>query len=158
MSTEPPQFDGETLRRSRSTGDIPSREVSRPERIRITPSYRYSESHTHATDVVVQGRTVAFDEHALTSRPDPPPIAHRAPSSTPRRPWSPPPTVVEDADHESIRAAPVEDPLPTPALPQNMSWFGRTMAFFGYGRNASRVRREFVSLIWNLGWGFVQVR
>lgn len=31
------------------------------------------------------------------------------------------------------------------------------MGFFGYGRGASRARRSFVSLVWNLSWGFTQI-
>ncbi|KAF7981866.1 hypothetical protein HWV62_31423 [Athelia sp. TMB] len=34
---------------------------------------------------------------------------------------------------------------------------GRILAFFGYGRRASKARRALVSLVWNLGWGFIQL-
>lgn len=46
--------------------------------------------------------------------------------------------------------------IPEEGLPPYTTWYGRTMAFFGYGRRSSKARRELVTLIWNLSWGFVQ--
>jgi hypothetical protein len=152
MATNHPHFDGEILRRSRSTGDLPTGHLRRPERVRISPNHRYSESHARSTDRASSSRSVAFDDHP---RADPSSIGHRSPISAARRPWSPPPTVNEDPDEEPA--------VPHPGLPvhpppqQYRSLYGKTLAFFGYGRNASRARRAFVSLIWNLGWGLVQV-
>ena len=97
MSEDSLHFDPHPLRRTLSTGDIPSRELPRPPRARISHYPRYPNDHP----------------------PDPP--------------------------TESPQAQPYR------------TWYARMMAFFGYGRRASKARRELVSLIWNLCWGFVQV-
>ncbi|KAF8893330.1 hypothetical protein BD779DRAFT_1758941 [Infundibulicybe gibba] len=39
----------------------------------------------------------------------------------------------------------------------NRSLYSRAMTFFGYGRGASRARKNLVSLYWHLGWGFIQI-
>jgi len=41
---------------------------------------------------------------------------------------------------------------------QRRSLYSRTLAYFGVGRGASHARKSLVSLIWNLSWGFSQVR
>ncbi|KZP34709.1 hypothetical protein FIBSPDRAFT_810130 [Athelia psychrophila] len=54
-----------------------------------------------------------------------------------------------------------QQPAPTvhdlPETEPYQSRFGRMMAFFGYGRRASKARRALVSLIWNFSWGFIQL-
>lgn len=131
MSEDSLQFDPHALRRTLSTGDIPSRgnggngggggvngvnggesTVPRPQRARIS----------------VGGASTSSTPHPLRyhNHTDPPPIEHPLPTIT-------------------------EHPQPY------RTWYGRMMGFFGYGRRASKARRELVSLIWNLSWGFVQV-
>jgi hypothetical protein len=166
MAATPLRFDGESLRRSRSTGDIPTSEVSRPEPAQTSSTFRYSGSHTRSGDSATSAasssnnasspRTVAFDDQA---RAAPSPMAHRNTNSTARRPWSPPPTVAEEPDHEAEPAPPppvVDEPIPL-SPQRRLSLYSRVFAFFGYGRGASRSRKAFVSLFWNLGWGLVQV-
>jgi hypothetical protein len=48
-------------------------------------------------------------------------------------------------------------PRPLPPRQHNRSIYSRTMAFFGYGRGASRVRRAQVGLVYNMCWGLIQV-
>jgi hypothetical protein len=103
MSEDSLQFDPHVLRRTLSTGDIPSREVPRPHRARISAS-------------------------------------HRSPTEEAPAETAPDPVVV----------------FTTQDTQPYQTWYGRTMAFFGYGRRASKARRALVSLIWNLSWGFVQ--
>lgn len=103
MSEDSLHFDPHALRRTLSTGDIPSRELPRPARARISASGHYP----------------------------------RYPNEHPPDPPTELPSIVEAQPYRT--------------------WYGRTMAFFGYGRRASKARRELVSLIWNLSWGFVQV-
>jgi hypothetical protein len=156
MTTNPPRVDGEMLRRSRSEGDIPASDLPRPARIRTSPTFRYSESYARSIDRASSSRTVAFEEHI---RADSPTAVHRVSTSTARRLWSPPPTVTETVDNEADPATSAGDDAAILAqMQRRLSWYARTLAFFGYGRSASRARRAFVSLIWNLGWGLVQVR
>lgn len=103
MSQESLQFDPHSLRRTLSTGDIPSRDIPRPQRVRISAT-------------------------------------HRHPTEEPTPPTAPDPEVA----------------LTVPETQPYRTWYGRTMAFFGYGRRASKARRALVSLIWNLSWGMVQ--
>jgi hypothetical protein len=107
MSEDSLQFNPHALRRTLSTGDIPSREIPRPQRVRISVSHRYP---------------------------------------------------AEDAPAAPEATAPEEPeaPLTMPDTQPYRTWYGRTMAFFGYGRRASKARRALVSLIWNLSWGVVQ--
>ncbi|KAJ3815890.1 hypothetical protein F5876DRAFT_85516 [Lentinula aff. lateritia] len=44
-----------------------------------------------------------------------------------------------------------------PVYPPNHSTVARFLRFFGYGNDASKVRKQLVSLIWSLGWGFAQM-
>jgi len=126
-------------------------ELSRPDRAHTT-GHQHSESHSQPTDRVTSPRTVAFDDHI--SRADLAPALHRTSSSTARRPWSPP-TVIHP-NHNTEQLIPPSDNAPPQPRPHR-SLYRKTLAFFGYGRGASRARRAFVSLIWNLGWGLVQV-
>jgi hypothetical protein len=101
MSEDSLHFDPHALRRTLSTGDIPSRDISRPQRARISTNHRQPTEETPAAAV--------------------PDVAFTVPETQPYR-----------------------------------TWYGRTMAFFGYGRRASKARRALVSLVWNLSWGVVQ--
>ncbi|TFK75437.1 hypothetical protein BDN72DRAFT_757762 [Pluteus cervinus] len=84
--------------------------------------------------------------------------------STPGRVWSPQPAIAEHPDDNAILTT---TPRPTtasadtqgrvPLRQHNRSLYSRTMAFFGYGRGASRARRSLVALLWNIAWGFVQI-
>lgn len=167
MSSDPPRLEGGALRRARSMGDLPATEINPC--LGCTHrscNHRYSESHTHIRHDEPD-QMVPFSN--TFPRPPPgelalPPAIHRGPRSSGmshNRSWTPPATVVEDPEGEprasSVRFEDHSRPVqPTPRQ-HNLSLYTKTMAYFGYGRAASRTRRELVSLIWNLGWGFVQV-
>ncbi|KAJ3857686.1 hypothetical protein EV368DRAFT_29857 [Lentinula lateritia] len=48
-------------------------------------------------------------------------------------------------------------PLQRPIYPPIISTITKILRFFGFGDDASRVRKTLVSLIWNLGWDFAQM-
>lgn len=158
MATSTPRVDGETLRRSRSEGDISTSEVPHPERIRISQTTRRSESYAHASDLASFSRAAVSEERGEdVNRAESSSAPHRTSTSTSRRQRPPPPTVLEDPDLEVDAPTNNADANVPSQNQQGLTRYGRTMAFFGYGRGASRARRAFVSLLWNLGWGFVQV-
>ncbi|KAJ4483421.1 hypothetical protein J3R30DRAFT_3284694 [Lentinula aciculospora] len=80
---------------------------------------------------------------------------------TPSEPQPPPPAVL----HSLAAAAPTNVPTNNTAqgpqlrrhYPPNHWTIARVLRFFGYGNNASKARRQLVSLICCLGWGFAQV-
>ncbi|KAF7321315.1 RING-type domain-containing protein [Mycena kentingensis (nom. inval.)] len=83
----------------------------------------------------------------------------------------PPPTAVPSPSRQAIPdylplspvapaapAAPLNEPAPqVPGPGEDASLHARLLAFFGYGRGASRARKQLVSLFYNLCWGFVQI-
>ncbi|KAJ3896281.1 hypothetical protein GG344DRAFT_36893 [Lentinula edodes] len=87
---------------------------------------------------------------------------HQVIASMPSSPRIPPPAILH----------PPSTPIPTnvqtnntargppprrPVYPPNHSTIARLLRFFGYGNDASKVRKQLVSLIWSLGWGFAQM-
>ncbi|KAJ3866590.1 hypothetical protein EV359DRAFT_79431 [Lentinula novae-zelandiae] len=62
----------------------------------------------------------------------------------------PPPTPIPT--NNTIPAPPLRRPVHTHHSP-----VARLLHFLGYGNDASKVRKELVSLIWRLGWGFAQM-
>ncbi|KAJ7072322.1 hypothetical protein C8F01DRAFT_973331 [Mycena amicta] len=68
----------------------------------------------------------------------------------------PPPAVLPPPTQSESRpqTPPIADPLPPPTT-HNVSFYS-LITFFGYGR-ASRARKQLVSLVYNLSWGFVQI-
>lgn len=139
MSTVSASEDDRPLRRTQSTGDItPS--ILRPERARVSPNYRYSESHSYTTDGVhdLIPRTVVLDA---------PPDTLRSPPSggTPLR------IVWEGTENAG-------SPWVNETYPLQLSWYKRVQLWLGRGRGASGARKAMVDFIWNISWGFFQVR
>ncbi|KAJ3799185.1 hypothetical protein GGU11DRAFT_679995 [Lentinula aff. detonsa] len=76
--------------------------------------------------------------------PSPPsPIPHRLPTAIPL--------------NVSTNNTAHSPPSPRPGHSLNQSMIPRVLRFFGYGNNASKARRQLVSLIWNLVWCFAQI-
>lgn len=149
-----------SLRRIRSTGDIPQRPAS----AHIPGTSRSSQSRYDSPDL----RLPLNDDHVGLSSLSP---ESQSAGGTPWRRWTPPPVITEHPDNAQAQDArpnhfadvhpPVMQAVHRPPLPplrqHNRSLYSQTMAFFGYGRGASRARRSLVALLWNLTWGFVQV-
>jgi len=142
MSTDLPSV--ETLRRTRSTGDIPVTDVPRPERVLLPP--RHSESHSSSITAVPTTSSTVLDQPRSASVPN----SSVAPRPPPSSIWTLSRPLVEDSQRDV--ASPEEPPRG-----QNRSLYSKVLAFFGYGRNPSRVRKELVALIWSVSWGCAQV-
>jgi len=106
---------------------------------------------------------VSSSTHPLSLPPTPivPPTAHTASNTAPIS--SRTPSIVGAADGQQAREA-LEliqadlERLGRQHREHNLSLYTRTMAFFGYGREGSRKRRAYVSLLWNLASSLAQVR
>ncbi|KAJ7218062.1 hypothetical protein GGX14DRAFT_599489, partial [Mycena pura] len=133
----------------RSAGDVPSSSTIRsPEPVRLQSS-RYSESHVRSPDSNLPRHSAA------------PPALPRGINSAglvierARSTASPIP------EQSNVPAALPTPSPPAPAAPpvaaHNVSLHSRTMTFFGYGRGASRARKQLVSMWYNLAWGSVQI-
>lgn len=183
-----------SLRRIRSTGDIPTRDRRRPEPLRLLSNTRGNRDPSGAEEHLSPSQHVTTDISTVSVPKNMRQTPHSA-GPTVFRPGTPPPAAARSSDDSSLTFAPgpsttlaspppaivvhhapsissppretprsppaVIPPLrnrPSPPRQHNRSLYSRTMAFFGYGRGASRARRSFVTLIWNLAWGFVQVR
>jgi len=149
MSTDP-----QSLRRSRSTGDIPGFESARPDLVRISPNSRHSESHPNPSNgaSLPSSRTLTNEPQSSTTDTL---AALQAPLPSQSRIGN---TQVEEGVDEPTRATSPERPNVNRAPHRRRrSLYSTTLAFFGFGRNASRARRELVYLIWALSAGFAQV-
>ena len=129
------------LRRIRSAGDIPRRtDLPHPEQA----SFRMSES-SDIPDVRIN-------------------IQPSIPATLSPRLVQSLEMVPTAASHTNSQHQGFPDPLVTSSLDQQdrhqqrRSLYSRTLAYFGVGRGASHARKSLVSLIWNLSWGFSQVR
>jgi len=154
-----------TLRKTRSTGDIPTTDIQRPGQVYIASSSRYSESNSDAADRTLPLNDETQDTFLLTVSSTMSRELQRADPGL-GQVQSAAPAVVELPEDAQAQAT-VQHPVPVATVDQhnrlpprlhNRSLYSRTMAYFGYGRDASRARRSLVALLWNLGWGFVQVR
>ncbi|KAJ7579264.1 hypothetical protein C8J56DRAFT_340856 [Mycena floridula] len=137
------------LRRIRSVGDIPSSDPTSAPPFLLTISKGSDESNHEASGSTPPGSApAAIQEHPLEPQiPEPPPSA-----------VLPSPTAASPLMSQYVTVATPHRPeqMPPPRR-HNRSVYSRTMAFFGYGRGASRARRSLVSLIWNTAWGVVQI-
>lgn len=139
------------LRRIRSAGDTPSENVRRPDPVHVSTTPRRSESQA--------GRVASPNECDPAYM-----YSNWALPATPARSHSPSPVTERFQSPQSrINSTPQRTvPLSpnrvhsTPPM-QNRSIYTRTKAFFGIGRGASRARRSFVSMCWNVVWAVVQV-
>ena len=133
MSTD--VLPADSLRRTRSTGDLPIADILRPDRAQTAP-HRYSESSSR-----MPPPTIATAHN--TESPASPQVI------SPRLTWSPIVPLVE----EEVLVDREGDATPR----RRRSLYGDILAFFGLGR-ASESRKELVSLIFNVTWSFIQVR
>ncbi|KAL0955910.1 hypothetical protein HGRIS_002101 [Hohenbuehelia grisea] len=140
-----------SLRRSRSTGDLHPPQSRQNSHVRSPQHSRHSTTITHQ-----HGRAPALNLGEGASLVSSPPLAHREPRSARTSTvgvggiFSPPAAVVQGMDDAQAHHQHL-------TIVYRQSWFSRTLAFFGYGRNASHSRRIFVSLLWNQGLGFTQI-
>ncbi|KAJ6593910.1 hypothetical protein B0H19DRAFT_977069 [Mycena capillaripes] len=145
--------DARDLRRIRSAGDRPV--SSTPEPVLFRPSRR-SESHVQSLGPQLPIPDASQSSSTVTV----PPAIARGPNSAGlviERSRSTVPTIHEHPDVPVALPAPPPPPPPPPLAAHNVSSYSRIMTFFGYGRGASRERKQLVSLWYNLAWGFVQV-
>jgi hypothetical protein len=137
MSSDIPPVD--SLRRTRSTGDMPVVEISRIDRA-VTATHRYSASHSMPP---------VSDTTAINAES---PVPETIGPS--RQFWSPIVAPLEEEEHTDI---------PSPTNQSNTGHRHRhglgsdILAFFGYG-HASASRRELVSVVFVFVWSFIQVR
>jgi hypothetical protein len=152
------------LRRIRSTGDIAhAQRWNPPESWRpVVEGARRTRMHVPSRSVggppLPQSRPMGQSSTTVVGTADPS-------TAAPSQPQPPQPIITVDAHirptwptsapPSSVNTMP--DPHPPLRRQHNRSHYTRIMAFFGYGRTASRARRMIVSLLWNLSWGFVQV-
>jgi hypothetical protein len=143
MSSELSPFDRTSLRRTRSTGDMPSTEIQRPSSVHLSPTFRRSESFRPG---ITQERAShashrAAAEQLETALPDP--VSTTSPS---------PPTPLEiPVVHANPRRRETRSQTNRPLLL-------RLLGFFGIGRDSSKARKDLASVVLNLLWAFIQVR
>ncbi|KAH7888593.1 hypothetical protein F5I97DRAFT_722104 [Phlebopus sp. FC_14] len=130
--SESPAIDAQSLRRTQSTGDIPTREAAQSARARISASHHRSGHAGH---------------HTNPSSP----IASTAATGT--TPWL---RQAGQASSQPDNSAPLAPPTPPTPLPPELSLLARIKLFLGVGPNASRTRKALVSLVWALTYGFLQ--
>lgn len=127
------------LRRVHSVGDLPRR----PEWAYIHSPLRAAQSTSDPYD---------FNTHEAPRIRSLPPITQI--------------TLPTASSLPSLRLNTNADPSPPPLHTQTtipgpqpqIALRVRILTFFGLGRNATRARKSLVSAIWNILWGFVQVR
>jgi hypothetical protein len=133
------------LRRVRSVGDLPRR----PERAHVHSTIQMSESTSDPYN---------FDSNEAPGiRFSLPPTARTVPPTTSSLPLQ-----LDTNANPSSPTLPIQtttpglgpQPPPNIALPLGV----RILTFFGLGRRATRARKSLVSVIWNISWGFIQVR
>ncbi|KAF9237531.1 hypothetical protein BU15DRAFT_48599 [Melanogaster broomeanus] len=128
--TEASTADAQLLRRTQSTGDIPT--VTQPNRARISASHRRSGQGSRVNSIFSE----LFDVADWPTRPTP---WLRQAGQTPSR------------TQESLAPA-------QPVMYHPRSFYSRIKQFLGMGPDASRTRKALVSLIWTLVYNFLQVR
>ncbi|KAF9227241.1 hypothetical protein BS17DRAFT_747582 [Gyrodon lividus] len=124
--SEAPAVDAQSLRRTQSTGNIPT--VTQPSRARISASHRRSGQGGHHTNPASSANDV--------ERAEPTPWLRQA-GQTPSR------------TQESL--APVQ-----PFQHRSRSFYSRVKELLGMGPDASRTRKALVSLVWTLSYNFLQ--
>ena len=117
------------LRRVRSAGDLPRR----PERAYIHSSSRVSESTSNPYDFACRPRSAQI----IPTTSSLPPLQ-------------------QDTNANSSLTLHTQNP--TLELQPPIALHVKILSFFGLGRRATRERKLLVSVIWNILWGFVQVR
>ncbi|KAH7913172.1 hypothetical protein BJ138DRAFT_1146735 [Hygrophoropsis aurantiaca] len=132
---EASSYDPQSLRRTQSTGDIPTEPVQ-PGRARISASYRRSEHSGHVLDSSIFVRPVL-------------PVAslEEVPSS-----WALPPIAIG-----SPASTTTEPPSPRRRRRRRRSLLSRAKIFFGIGPHASKTRKALVSVTWAILFGFLQI-
>jgi hypothetical protein len=134
MSSGSSILPADPLRRTRSTGDLPTAEFPRPGRAQSV-HHRRSESHHMPPLVILSELESPIADPLLFS---------------PRHTWSPVITRVLEEEHIGIDAQ--MDTVPR----RRLGFYGSILAFFGLGQ-AQEARKELVSIIFNLVWNSIQV-
>lgn len=125
--SDAPAIDAQSLRRTQSTGDIPTREPTQSSRARGSASNSRP------------GRSVPRSTSSS--------IPNTAPSPNAATPW------LRQAGQPSSQESGTQQPDNSPEL----SLYERIKRFFGLGSNASRTRKALVSLVLTLSYSFLQV-
>jgi hypothetical protein len=161
MANPDPHLLETSIRRIRSTGDIPRR----PEAALIQPSTRPSESALdHQNQQIPSTISMELSScNASSSR------THSTPSSVPAAPVS---DLMSNNDPSAVSGTfylpqrqttqgtqTTNDHVPNhpPSLAPNTSLIGRLLTYFGLGRHASHARKALASLAWGILWDFSQV-
>ncbi|KAF9460686.1 hypothetical protein BDZ94DRAFT_1265294 [Collybia nuda] len=142
-----------TLRRTRSTGDIPRQ----PELSHRPRGSRHSDSHSDLCDP-----QLGHQDRMVGSSPASQALPDTGITSSGR--YSPPSDIITYSEQgrpqivgRNLRPLHQESPDIDLTPQPHMSSYERTLAFFGIGRSASRARRSLVGLFFNLTSGFVQI-
>jgi hypothetical protein len=134
------------LRRTRSVGDEPTFSQN---------GFRISEENA----TIVVAKDTRSEQHSVGPAFNEP-IPADEPNSPPRT-TTPPPAVLHTSPAPAPTTTPVnhsnQDQTMQRSAQANASVIARLFLFFGYGPNASKVRRALVSFIWNLSWGLAQM-
>ncbi|OBZ67122.1 hypothetical protein A0H81_12756 [Grifola frondosa] len=138
MTSVVPDIDENALRRTQSVGDIDP--TLRPSRLRVAPWH----SDSASPGELLRPRTALTMASSHNASADP--MARRPQSPPP--PWAIPPMVFGEgrpqADHTQQE--------------QERSILMKVLRFLGYAGPDAKARRELISLIWTLCFGFIQVR
>ena len=142
------------LRRSRSAPDVPLESNRHPssDGLSSTQTVGPSVSRSNCNSL---GRT-STDEDGRTGRYYEPSSSDTSGSLMSSTPAGTLPTSRRAEGSRTQPNRPQDRPPPQQYNPHR-SFIYRAMIYLGYGRGASPNRKMFVSLIWNLLWGFAQV-
>ncbi|RDB16790.1 hypothetical protein Hypma_002623 [Hypsizygus marmoreus] len=148
MSIIDADLHNSSLRRVRSTGDIPRR----PDPVHQLRPFRFSDSHSDLGDQHAGPSSLAplsAPSTSVSGKRSPPLISHLPIPQT---------QTVGGPSRQMSTSRPVAPPPHSPPpSPPRVSWYRRTMLFLGLGRGASGVRRSLVTLLFDLFSGFSQI-
>ncbi|KAI6046082.1 hypothetical protein EDC04DRAFT_2558531 [Pisolithus marmoratus] len=125
--TETPAVDAQLLRRTQSTGDIPTRQSTQSSRARGSASNSRLGRSAHRTTV--------------------PSTSNTAPSPNAATPWL----------RQAGQSSPQESGTQHPDSPGELSLYEKLKRFLGLGSNASKTRKALVSFVLTLSYSFLQV-
>ncbi|KAJ4487390.1 hypothetical protein C8J55DRAFT_328652 [Lentinula edodes] len=153
---------GSLLLRTRSAGD-PSFSPSDLGVPRTGASHMSSDHFFSSTVITIPKRasrgpySAGPSFNAFFPEPIPERRENQVIAAIPSSPHIPSPAIL----HPPPTPIPTNNPIPAPLLRRPVhthhSPIARLLHFFGYGNDASKIRKQLVSLIWRLGWGFAQM-
>jgi len=162
MANPDPHLPESSIRRIRSTGDIPRH----PEQALIQPNIRPSESvFDHRNQQFPTTTSMELPSYNTSSS-----RTYGSPSSVPAAPVSDlrqgdEPSAVSGTFYLPQRQTAQgtqttnhhDAPNHPPPLAANTSLIGRLLTYFGLGRRASHARKALASLVWGIFWDITQV-